>query len=58
VKVIWHVQCLRDQQTRVSISWIKGHNGIPGNDRANALAGHAAENILQSTSNSHSVSIA
>jgi ribonuclease HI len=58
VKVIQHVRRLRNQGKRVSIRWIKGHNGNSGNDRADALAGRAAENIPQSTSNSHQVSIA
>jgi hypothetical protein len=58
VKVIRHVQRLRNQGKRLSISWIKGHNGNTGNDCADALAGRAAENIPQSTSNSHQVSIA
>jgi ribonuclease HI len=55
VKVIRHVQRLRNQGKRVSISWIKGHNGNTGND-ADALAGRAAENIPQSTSNLQLVS--
>jgi hypothetical protein len=58
VKVIRHVQRLRNQGTRLSISWIKGHNGNTGNDRADALAGRAAEDIQHSTSCSHQVSIA
>jgi ribonuclease HI len=58
VKVIRHVQRLRNQGKRVSISWIKSHNGNTGNDRADALAGRATEDIQQSTSNSHQVSIA
>jgi hypothetical protein len=37
VKVIRHVQRLRNQEKRLSISWIKGHNGNTGNDRADAL---------------------
>jgi ribonuclease HI len=55
VKVIQHVQRLRNQGTRVSLSWIKGHSGNTGNDRVDALGGRAAENIPQSTSNSHQV---
>jgi hypothetical protein len=43
---------------RLSISWIKGHNGNTGNDRADALAGRAAEDIQHSTSSSHQLSIA
>jgi hypothetical protein len=58
VKLIRQVQRLRNQGKRVSISWIKGHNGNTGHNRADALAGRAAENIPQSTSNSHQVSIA
>jgi ribonuclease HI len=58
VKVIRHVQRLRNQGKRLSISWIKGHNGNNGNDRADALAGRAAEDIQHSTSSSHQVSIA
>jgi hypothetical protein len=58
VKVIRHVQRLRNQGKRLSISWIKGHNGNTGNDRADALAGRAAEDIPHSTSSSHQVSIA
>jgi hypothetical protein len=58
VKVIRHVQRLRNHGTRLSISWIKGHNRNTGNDRADALAGRAAEDIQQSTSSSHQVSIA
>jgi hypothetical protein len=58
VKLIRHVERLRNQGKRVSISWIKGHNGNTGNDRADAVAGRAAEHIPQSTSNSHQVSIA
>jgi ribonuclease HI len=58
VKVIRHVQRLRNQGKRLSISWIKGHNGNTGNDRADALAGRAAEDIQHSTSSSHQVSIA
>jgi ribonuclease HI len=58
LKVIRHVQRLRNQGKRVSISWIKGHNGNTGNDRADALAGRAAGNIPQRTINSHQVSIA
>jgi hypothetical protein len=42
----------------VSITWIKGHNGNTGNESADALAGRGAENIQQSTSNLHQVSIA
>jgi hypothetical protein len=58
VKVIRHVQRLRTQGKRLSISWIKGHNGNTGNDRADDLAGRAAEHIEHSTSCSHQVSIA
>jgi ribonuclease HI len=58
VKVMRHVQRLRNQGKRVSISWIKRHNGNTGNDRADALAGRAAEDIQPSTSSSHQVSIA
>jgi ribonuclease HI len=58
VKVIRHVQRLRNQRKRLSISWIKGHNGNTENDRADALAGRAAEDIQHSTSSLHQVSIA
>jgi hypothetical protein len=58
VKVIRHVQRLRNQGKRLSIGWIKGHNGNTGNDRADALAGRAAEDIQHSTSSSHQVSMA
>jgi hypothetical protein len=58
VKVIRHVQRLCNQGKRLSISWIKGHNGNTGNDRADALAGRVAEDIQHSTSCSHQVSIA
>jgi hypothetical protein len=49
---------MRNQGKRVSIIWIKGHNGNTGIDRADALAGRAAENTPQRTINSHQVSIA
>jgi hypothetical protein len=51
---------LRNQENRISISWIKGHNGNTGNERADALAGRAANNTQHSTgtSSSHQVSIA
>jgi hypothetical protein len=49
---------MRNQGKRVSISWIKGHNGNTGNDPADALAGRAAENIPQRTINSNQVSMA
>jgi ribonuclease HI len=58
VNVIRHVQRLGNQGKRVSISSINGHKGNNGNDRADALAGRAAENIPQSTSNLQLVSIA
>jgi ribonuclease HI len=45
VNVIRHIQCLRTQGKRLSISWINGHNGNPGNDHADALAGHPAEDM-------------
>jgi ribonuclease HI len=45
MKVIRHVQRLRNKRKRLSLSWIKGHNGNTGNDRADALAGRAAEDI-------------
>jgi ribonuclease HI len=58
VKLIWHVQRLRGQGKRFSISQIKGHNGNTGNDRSDALAGRGAEDIHHSTSCSHQVSVA
>jgi ribonuclease HI len=58
VEVIRHVQRLRNQGKRLSISWIKGNNGNTGNDRADALVSRSGENIPHSTSNSHHVSIA
>jgi hypothetical protein len=58
VKVILLVQRLRNQGKRLSISWIKGQNGNTGNERPDALAGRAAEDIQQSTSSLHQVSIA
>jgi ribonuclease HI len=58
VKVISHVQRLCNQGKRLSFRSIKGHKDNTGNDRADALAGRAAEDIQSSTSSSHQVSIA
>jgi hypothetical protein len=58
VKAIRHVQRLRNQGKRLSISWNKGNKGNTGNDCADAIAGRAAEDIQHSTSSSPQVSIA
>lgn len=38
------IRCLRNSGTKVSLIWIPSHVGIVGNERADALAGSAAEN--------------
>jgi ribonuclease HI len=42
-KVIRHIQRLKAQGKTASIDWVQGHNNDPGNDRADELAGQAAE---------------
>jgi ribonuclease HI len=42
-KVIRHIQRLKAQGKTASIDWVQGHNNNPGNDRADELAGQAAE---------------
>jgi hypothetical protein len=34
---------LRGRGKTVNLVWVKGHEGTPGNEKANALAGRAAE---------------
>jgi ribonuclease HI len=43
VKVIRHIQRLRRRGQTASIDWIKGHSDNKGNNRADYLAGQAAE---------------
>jgi hypothetical protein len=43
VKVIGHIQRLRRRGQTASIDWIKGHSDNKGNDRADYLAGQAAQ---------------
>jgi hypothetical protein len=56
VKVIGHIQRLCRRGQTASIDWIKGHSDNKGNDRAEYLAGQAAES--QGPSGQHRVSIA
>jgi hypothetical protein len=42
-KVIRHIQRLKAQGKTASIDWVQGHNNDPGNNRADELAGQAAE---------------
>jgi hypothetical protein len=45
MKIIRHVQKLKSRGKSASMGWIKGYNDHPGNERADHLAGIAAEEI-------------
>jgi ribonuclease HI len=41
---IWSMVCvLRGERKTVDLTWVKGHQGTPGNEKADVLAGRAAE---------------
>jgi ribonuclease HI len=57
-KVIRHIQRLKAQGKTASKDWVHGHNNVPGNDRADELAGQAAELLVPHPRLANAVSIA
>lgn len=45
---LWEALAAAAEPHRVRWEWVRGHNGVPGNERADALARAAAEQVARS----------
>ncbi|EED32976.1 ribonuclease HI [gamma proteobacterium NOR5-3] len=43
---LWQLLEVQNQRHKVSWEWVKGHSGHPGNERADALANRAIDEML------------